>query len=98
MVVAIDFTASNGLPTDASSLHYNSTVAGELNPYQQAIQAVGEVLEPYDSDKMYPVYGFGAKLQDRNGRFTNPTQHCFPIYAGERNEVAGITGIQQVGG
>lgn len=37
--------------------------SGTPNTYQQAIQAVGGVLEPYDTDKMYPVYGFGAKVQ-----------------------------------
>lgn len=35
---------------------------GTPNSYQQAIQAVGNVLEPYDTDKLYPVYGFGAKV------------------------------------
>jgi hypothetical protein len=24
---------------------------------------VGGVLEPYDTDKLYPVYGFGAKVR-----------------------------------
>jgi hypothetical protein len=33
-----------------------------MNPYQQAIHSVLSVLEPYDTDKMYPVYGFGAKV------------------------------------
>ena len=35
---------------------------GVLNPYQNTIQAVGGILDKYDSDKMYPVYGFGAKV------------------------------------
>jgi hypothetical protein len=34
-----------------------------MNPYQSTIAAVGGILDNYDSDKLYPVYGFGAKVQ-----------------------------------
>lgn len=36
---------------------------GKLNQYQRAIQSVGSVLLNYDTDKIVPVYGFGAKTQ-----------------------------------
>jgi hypothetical protein len=39
------------------------TSAGARNPYQNTIQAVGGILDNYDTDKMYPVYGFGAKVR-----------------------------------
>ena len=44
--VAIDFTASNGNPSQPNSLHF-------MNPYQpsqyaRAIQAVGEIIQDYD--------------------------------------------------
>ena len=58
--VAVDFTASNGNPQDPNSLHHLSNI-GE-NQYTQAIRAVGEIIEPYDSDKQYPALGFGAKV------------------------------------
>jgi len=29
-----------------------------------AIQSVGTILEEYDSDKKYPVYGFGGRLNE----------------------------------
>jgi hypothetical protein len=32
------------------------------NPYEQAIIEVGNILEQYDSDKRYPVFGFGKCL------------------------------------
>jgi hypothetical protein len=51
LVVALDFTASNGHPAEPTSLHYVSPM-GALNPYQQAIIAVGNVLQPYDTDQM----------------------------------------------
>lgn len=59
-VVAVDFTASNGYPSDRSSLHYNS----EQFPsqYVQVLQAIGGIIEDYDSDKLFPAFGFGAKL------------------------------------
>lgn len=58
--VAIDFTASNGNPTQQSSLHYIHP--HQPNLYARALQAVGEIIQDYDTDKLFPVYGFGAKL------------------------------------
>lgn len=66
-----------------------------MNPYQQAIHSVCSVLEPYDSDKMYPVYGFGAKIKDPATGKPTAVQHCFPVYGGGL-EVHGVAGIQQV--
>lgn len=93
LTVAIDFTASNGDPSSKASLHHIDP-AGHHNIYQQAIHAVCSVLEPYDSDHMYPVYGFGAKVKEENGEY-GKVQHCFPVYAGGL-EVKGIDGIMQV--
>jgi hypothetical protein len=59
-VVGIDFTGSNGDPRDSSSLHF---LGGRTpNQYAQAITAVGNVIQDYDSDQLYPAFGFGAKL------------------------------------
>ena len=33
-----------------------------MNQYELAIQAVGQIVEEYDSDKLFPVRGFGARL------------------------------------
>ena len=33
-----------------------------MNPYEMAIQSVGKIIEDYDSDKLFPVIGFGARL------------------------------------
>ena len=33
-----------------------------MNQYEMAIQAVGRVVEDYDSDKLFPTLGFGARL------------------------------------
>ena len=47
----------------------------ERNEYLQAITAVGEILQYYDTDKQIPVFGFGAKVPPINDR----AQHCFSI-------------------
>jgi len=60
--MAIDFTASNGNPTTSSSLHYISPGGMHPNQYELAIQAVGDIIEDYDTDKLFPVLGFGARL------------------------------------
>ncbi|KAK3739510.1 hypothetical protein QZH41_005061 [Actinostola sp. cb2023] len=46
--VGIDFTASNGDPRNAQSLHYMSPY--EPNEYLKALTAVGEVCQDYDSN------------------------------------------------
>jgi len=59
--VAIDFTGSNGKPTDPQSLHYRDPT-GRPNQYVTAIQSVGEIIQDYDSDKQFPCLGFGARI------------------------------------
>jgi len=59
--LAVDFTGSNGNPNQSSSLHYRDPT-GRPNQYQVAIQSVGEIIQDYDSDKMFPALGFGARI------------------------------------
>jgi len=49
-----------GNPSQPTSLHYMSPY--HLNDYAMALRAVGEIIQDYDSDKMFPALGFGAKL------------------------------------
>ncbi|KAK7791864.1 hypothetical protein R5R35_000911 [Gryllus longicercus] len=58
--IAIDFTSSNGRPNSPQSLHY--CCSPSPNEYEQALTAVGEIIQDYDTDKMFPVLGFGARL------------------------------------
>ncbi|XP_007888436.1 copine-9 [Callorhinchus milii] len=58
--VAIDFTASNGNPSQPTSLHYLNPY--QMNAYAMALKAVGEIIQDYDSDKLFPALGFGAKI------------------------------------
>ncbi len=45
-----------------------------MNAYALALKAVGEIIQDYDSDKMFPALGFGAKLPP-DGRVS----HEFPL-------------------
>ena len=67
--VAIDFTNSNGNPSDPSSLHY--IYGREPNQYERAINSCGNILSYYDYDQLYPCFGFGAKIQGQGTRLFN---------------------------
>ncbi|KAK7598196.1 hypothetical protein V9T40_006431 [Parthenolecanium corni] len=58
--VAIDFTGSNGDPSHPQSLHFINPTA--MNSYEQAINSVVSIIQDYDSDKQFPVLGFGARI------------------------------------
>eukprot|EP00158_Paraphelidium_tribonemae_P005198 Partr_v1_DN27223_c1_g4_i3_m39031 putative copine family len=84
--IAIDFTGSNGDPNTPQSLHFRSPSGP--NQYQQAISWVGGILQDYDFDKQFPVYGFGAKLPD--GTVT----HCWALNGNpQRPECAGLPAV-----
>ena len=56
--IGIDFTGSNGHPLDIGSLHY---IYGP-NDYERAITACAKIVGYYDDDQIFPVFGFGAKI------------------------------------
>ncbi|XP_060087039.1 RNA-binding protein 12 isoform X3 [Heteronotia binoei] len=58
--VGIDFTGSNGDPKSPDSLHYISP--NGINEYLTAIWTVGNVIQDYDTDKLFPAFGFGAQV------------------------------------
>ncbi|KAG8557201.1 hypothetical protein GDO81_018362 [Engystomops pustulosus] len=85
--VAIDFTASNGNPSQPTSLHYMNPY--QLNAYGMALKAVGEIIQDYDSDKLFPAYGFGAKIPP-DGKIS----HEFPLNGDMENpNCVGIQGV-----
>uniref|UniRef100_A0A3B1KLT2 Copine family member 9 n=1 Tax=Astyanax mexicanus TaxID=7994 RepID=A0A3B1KLT2_ASTMX len=62
----------SGNPAQPTSLHYMSPY--QMNTYAMALKAVGEIIQDYDSDKLFPAYGFGAKLPP-DGKIS----HVFPL-------------------
>ncbi|XP_003200619.1 copine-4 [Danio rerio] len=85
--VAIDFTASNGDPRNSCSLHYIHPY--QPNEYLKALIAVGEICQDYDSDKMFPAFGFGAQIPP-----DFKVSHDFAVNFDEDNpECAGVQGV-----
>jgi hypothetical protein len=54
LMVAIDFTASNGDQRYQNSLHFVNPY--EPNSYAKAILSVGEILAAYDSDNLFVLF------------------------------------------
>ncbi len=86
LIYAIDYTGSNGDPKTPGTLHYH-TPGSNSNAYQLAIQSIGNILQEYDTDRMYPTYGFG-------GFFNNTVYHAFPLSFNEaKPELPGVPGV-----
>uniref|UniRef100_A0A3Q3LNU3 Copine-9-like n=1 Tax=Mastacembelus armatus TaxID=205130 RepID=A0A3Q3LNU3_9TELE len=74
-------------PSQPTSLHYMSPY--QMNAYAMALKAVGEIIQDYDSDKLFPAYGFGAKLPP-DGKIS----HAFPLGGDSDNpNCVGIEGV-----
>ena len=86
--IAIDYTSSNGLPNNKSSLHYK--YGKEQNDYDKAIKSCGDIIAYYDSDQLFPVYGFGG-IPKGNKKEVN---HCFNINFNEND--ANIIGVDNI--
>uniref|UniRef100_A0A4W3HTF7 Copine 8 n=1 Tax=Callorhinchus milii TaxID=7868 RepID=A0A4W3HTF7_CALMI len=72
-----------------TSLHYMNPY--QLNAYAMALKAVGEIIQDYDSDKMFPALGFGAKLPP-DGRIS----HEFALNGNPQNPYCqGIEGVME---
>ena len=62
------------------------------NQYMNAIMSVGTILEQYDTDKKYPVYGFGGRLLE-----SMKVSHCFALNGDIfKPECPGVQGILNV--
>uniref|UniRef100_A0A8B9EZ18 Copine 8 n=1 Tax=Amazona collaria TaxID=241587 RepID=A0A8B9EZ18_9PSIT len=81
--------APTGNPSQPTSLHYMNPY--QLNAYGMALKAVGEIIQDYDSDKMFPALGFGARLPP-DGRVS----HEFALNGNPQNPYChGIDGVME---
>ena len=84
--IAIDYTKSNE-SENAISLHYRN---GETpNDYEKAIKSCVNIIANYDSDNLFPVYGFGGIPEGKN-----EVSHCFNINFNEDD--ANILGLDNI--
>eukprot|EP00525_Craspedostauros_australis_P007952 CAMPEP_0198114404 /NCGR_PEP_ID=MMETSP1442-20131203/5802_1 /TAXON_ID= /ORGANISM="Craspedostauros australis, Strain CCMP3328" /LENGTH=452 /DNA_ID=CAMNT_0043771709 /DNA_START=34 /DNA_END=1392 /DNA_ORIENTATION=+ len=81
VVVAVDFTGSNGDPRQPGTLHH---IGSGLNDYEKAIKSIVPILEQFDSDKQIPFLGFGAK-------YDGVVRHAFQI--GDSEELDGVRAV-----
>jgi hypothetical protein len=69
-------------------LHFD----GPSNQYADVIKNVGGVVEPYDSDQLFPVFGFGGILQGEK-----EVNHAFPVNGKPNNpSVKKIKGVLDI--
>lgn len=95
LMVAVDFTGSNGDPKSVRSLHHIGPGAPPT-PYAEAMSAVGHILAPYDHDNMFPAWGFGAQIPPMPGAVPPEwtLSHCFPLTLDPaRPAVHGVHGL-----
>ncbi|KAL6048086.1 Copine IVb [Balamuthia mandrillaris] len=89
LIIAVDWTKSNGEPCRPYSLHHIDKSRQKPNDYMQAIKSVVSILSDYDSDKRYPVFGFGGKKKNKV-----VTSHCFELNGNKQDpEVFEIDGV-----
>jgi len=95
LIVAVDFTASNGSPKDPSSLHYMNSA--QPNQYQLVLRGVWDILSNYDSDQRIPAFGFGAKPHFNGGINSKSVNHCFPLNGDPKSspEVIGFFNLME---
>jgi hypothetical protein len=84
--IGIDFTRSNGVLNDPNSLH--RIIPGNFNDYEQAISSCGLIMAFYDYDQLFPVYGFGAIIDN-----TNQVNNCFNINFQQNPEIHTIDNV-----
>ena len=88
LTIGIDFTGSNGHYKDEISYHY--LYAG-MNNYEKAIRSCGDIVAPYDSDQLFPVFGFGFCFIDKPG---TDAEFNYPINCNENSpEIHTIDGV-----
>ena len=89
--IGIDFTGSNGHPDDIGTLHCRLKNVKERNPYERAILSCAKIMANYDYDQLFPVYGFGAIIND-----TQESSWCFNINFKEDPNIQFVDNIIKV--
>jgi len=87
LLLAIDFTGSNGHWLDRGTLHYIREETG-TSQYMDAISDVGRIVEVYSDDKIFASWGFGAVVGQ-----VQRVNHCFPLTLTDNAHVRGTEGV-----
>lgn len=78
--IAIDFSKTN--------INLHKLYKNRMNRYEEAIKYCGDIVAYYDSDQLFPAFGFGAdNIPEQFDRM------CFPINFNENPEIEKIEGV-----
>ena len=77
---------SNKDPKLPKPLHYYDDETP--SQYEVALRSVGQIIQDYDSDKQFPVLGFGARVPP-----TNQVSHEFHVNLSSNPNCSGIDGV-----
>jgi hypothetical protein len=104
--LVIDFTQSNGIPTDPTSLHYQHIPEPELSEqlakfgisrvseYTRVFISLYKLVMGYDSDGYIPLRGFGGAFPTLHNPLVKLLSHNFAVNGDETNPlVHGINGV-----
>eukprot|EP00924_Labyrinthula_sp_SR-Ha-C_P012356 maker-scaffold_10-snap-gene-4.19-mRNA-1 protein AED:0.13 eAED:0.13 QI:0/0/0/1/1/1/5/0/548 len=97
-IAAVDFTGSNvaQIYQGVQNLHTGNPINPILpgsTPYERAITSIGRILLDYDSDKLIPLFGFGAQARIPGIQFE---KNCFALNLDEKNpSVFDLEGIHK---
>lgn len=80
--IGIDFAKTN--------INLHKIYKNKMNRYEEAIKYCGDIVAYYDSDQLFPTFGFGA---DNIPEVYN--KMCFPINFNEDPNIEGIDGVLQ---
>ena len=70
---------------------WSALPSGQAFDYMKATRSVGEILHQYDSDKVYPFFGFGGAPTFMG---SEQVSHCFPLNGSDaKPEIAGIDNV-----
>ena len=89
--IGIDFTGSNGHPLDDGTLH--SIKGKKPNGYERAIRPCRDIVAYYDDDQLFPVYGFGAIVNNSKNK---ESSMCFNINFEENPDINTIDNVLKI--
>ena len=76
LTIGIDFSNSNNNSYNNGKLH--SIQGNRLNYYERAITACAHIVGYYDFDQLFPVFGFGAIINNSYMNMNKPSM-CFSL-------------------
>ena len=89
--IGIDFTGSNGHPLDDGTFH--SIKGKKPNDYERAIKACGDIVAHYDYDQLFPVFGFGAIINNSQDK---EASMCFNLNFEDNPDIYTIDNIIKI--